>query len=149
MTRRVSRRGKGPLLTGFGRNVRDQARLDSDFTASGRVIATVEDQMALFVLPRSRNRNNNCLEHISELDAVVPIGPAQHYGQGNAFGIGQERSFAARFASVGGVAAGRLRRAGGPLFPSGALTMLPSAACHSHSMPSSRPYSWRSTAHAR
>lgn len=117
--------------------MRDQPLIHSQLTTRRRVIATIQQHMSLFLLLWSRNSDNDGIEHIHEHLAVMTIGAAEHHGERNAFGISQERALTSGFASVGGGAAGGLRRTSAPLFPSGAFTLLPSAACHAQSISSS------------
>lgn len=80
---------------------------------------------------------------------VVAVRPGEHHGQRQPAPVGQEVALGATFPPVGGVAPGRFRLAISPLFPSGALTMHPSAACQVQSMPSSPSNSWSNSAQAR
>jgi len=145
----VTSRRKGLSLTGSGRNVSAQAVLLGSATTRGRVVATIQAQVPLFVLGKERHRDDYCCQDIRQFLAVVSVGPTEDHCQRKTFGIRQESSLTARLASVGRVTASGFRLSGSPLFPSGAFTMQPSASCHSHSMPTTSPYSWRSTAHDR
>ncbi len=148
MALRVSRSGKRVSSTGFFGNMRDQTTLYSSCPARRGIVTAIQTQVSFFAILHWHGKYD-CVQHLSEHLAVVAMGTAQHHRQGNAFAIGQERSFCARFASVSGIASGRLRRTTGPFFPSGAFTMHPSADCQVHSMPMTSPYSSRSTAQAR
>lgn len=145
---RIARSENRLFLRCFLGDVREQAFIHSQLTTRGRVVSTVQQQMALSLFLRSRDSHHDSIEDVHEHLAVMTIGSAQDHRERNAFGIGQQRAFTPSFSSVGGVAARGFRRTSAPLLPRGAFTMLPSAACHSQSIPSSWSYSSSMMAHA-
>lgn len=78
------------------------------------------------VRPLDRDRLDGCPEQL----LVVAVGAVVGYPERDAAGVGEERALRPFFALSVGF---------GPVFspPSGALVIAPSAASHSHSMPSS------------
>ena len=148
MTFRIARRRDGVFFRCFLRDVCDQAFVDSQLTTRGRVVPTVQQQMSLFLLFKSRNSDNDGIKDIHQHLTVVTICSTEYDRERNAFSIGQQGAFAPCFASVSGIAACGLRRTSAPLLPNGALTMLASAACHAQSIPTSWSYSSSKMAHA-
>lgn len=129
-------RGRNRVLLGrFLGNMRDETFVHGQLTTRRRVVPTIQQQMSLFLLQRRRNSDYDGIQDVHQHLAIMAICPTQHHGERNAFGIGQQRAFTSGFSSVSGVAPRGLRRTSAPLFPRGAFTMLPSAACHAQSIP--------------
>src|SRR6185437_9497350 len=123
----------------------DIAVVRRGLAAAGIVVAAIQGQMLLAVGPFHDHR----VQQVRQLLHIGAIRFGKDTGDGYARAVRQEMAFGAAFGAVGGVGSGLLRLACRPVFPSGAFTKHPSAACPSQSRPTSWSYAWNTTAQAR
>src|SRR5215211_3411661 len=93
--------------------------------------------------------NHGRVEEVSEFLHDVAVRSGDHDRDRDPLRLGQEVALGARFSPIGGGSPGGPGLAGTPFLPNGALTMHPSAACQSHSRPTSASYARSNTAQAR
>jgi len=156
MPPRIPRRRHRVCHAALRRDVRQIPVRHRRLPAFHRRIAPIQAEM-----PRPRRLLRSPLRHrfrrgdqqpgvqqLAQLLHVRPVRPRQHHRQRDAAPLSQEMPFAATLASVGRVRSRRFRLSGPPFFPSGALIMQPSAACHCQSSPTSSSYTASRCAHA-
>ena len=124
--RRVARRvgragGSGLRRTGLGRDVRRVAVGGGGLAAGVVVVAPVQAQVARRGWPSASVAAGASMTCASSRSASrfmsVRLAPEMMHGQRHAVPVGQQVALGAAFAPVGGVAPGRFRLAGSPLFP--------------------------------
>lgn len=92
------------------RNARDDAAL-SEVTPAPRVVVSLVGMQLVGPLARPSGAladGRDCVDQGRQQPAVVNIGSGQNDGEGNASGIDQDVAFAAGFAAIGGIGAGRI-----------------------------------------
>lgn len=139
---RIARCGQRLCPTRLRRNMRHIPVPHCRLPARHRRIPPIQAEMTrLPLLPRALSirrrslRDQLCSQQIAQLLHVRPVRSRQHHCQWDSSALGQQMPLATALPSVGRVRSRRFRLTGPPFFPSGALTIHPSAACHCQSSP--------------
>ena len=79
MTFWITRGRNGLFFRCFLRDMRDQTFIHGQLTTRRRVVPTVQQQMSLFLLYRSRNSDHNGIKDVHEHLAVMTVGPTEDH----------------------------------------------------------------------